>query len=433
VGTTMARPINRLSPLTVKSVPPGMYCDGGGLYLQVTKGTDGALHRSWLYRFAIAGRERQMGLGSFPTVTIAEARAKATDARKLVAARVDPIVRRNAQAASARASEATVMTFDECATAYVRSHRAGWRSPKHAEAWTMTLAKYVSPVFGGASVAAVDTALVTKALEPIWTAIPESASRTRGRIELVLDWATARGYRKGDNPARWRGHLDKLLPARAKMRKVKHHAALAHADLSAFLAVLRGRAGTAARALEFVILTAARSGEAIGAKWSEIDLAAKVWTVPAERMKAHREHRVPLSAPALALLEAMAESREGDAVFPGERTAALSHMALTALLRRMKRRDITPHGFRATFRTWAGDCTAAQREVIEAALAHVVGDETERAYSRGDAFEKRRRLMDDWAAFCERPPATERGNVISMRGSSPNSGVSRDNAAGRGG
>jgi integrase len=393
-----------------------MWCDGGGLYLQVTGGAGGTMNRSWLYRFALDGRERQMGLGSFPTITIAEARAAAADARKLVAGRVDPIEHRNASRASAALSRASSITFDGCADAYIRSHRAGW-SPQHAEAWTMTLAKYVSPIFGNISVAAIDTALVTKALEPIWATIPETASRTRGRIELVLDWAKARGFRGGDNPARWRGHLDKLLPARAKVQKVKHHAALAHPDLPAFMIVLRGRAEVTARALEFAILTAARTGEVIGARWSEIDLAGKVWTVPAEKMKAHREHRVPLSAPAVALLEAMAQKRKGDVVFPGERTAELSNMALIMLLRRMLRTDITPHGFRATFRTWAGDCTTAQREVIEAALAHVVGDAAEQAYSRGDLFAKRRRLMDEWAAFCERP--IERGNVVSMRGSSP--------------
>jgi integrase len=396
-----------------------MYCDGGGLYLQVTKGGDAALHRSWLYRFAIAGRERQMGLGSFPTVGIAEARAKAADARKLVAERIDPIERRDALRASAAASEAKAMTFDQCADAYIKSHRASWRSVKHAEQWNRTLEVYVTPVFGKMPVQAIDTGLIIKALEPIWTIIPESASRTRGRIELVLDWATARGYRKGDNPARWRGHLDKLLPARAKVQKVKHHAAIAHTDLPAFMTVLRGRTGVAARALEFAILTAARTGEVIGAKWAEIDLVGKVWTVPAERMKAHREHRVPLSAPAVAVLQAMAQNRKGDAVFPGERAATLSNMAFLMLLRRMKRSDLTAHGFRATFRTWAGDCTTAQREVIEAALAHVVGDAAEQAYSRGDLFEKRRRLMNEWTEFCERPPAIERGNVVPMRGSSP--------------
>jgi len=412
----MARPINRLSALAVKASKPGLACDGGGLYLQTTKGVDGALHRSWLYRFAINGKERQMGLGSFPTVGIVEARAKATDARKLVAERIDPIERRDSLRASAALADAKAMTFDQCADAYIKSHRAGWRSPQHAEAWTQSLADYVAPIFGSVPVQAVDTGLVTRALEPIWATIPETASRTRGRIELVLDWATARGYRKGDNPARWRGHLDKLMPSRAKMRKIKHHPAIVHDDLPAFLTALRRRTDVAARALEFLILTAARSGEAIMARWDEIDFAGKVWTVPAERTKAHREHRVPLSAPALALLKAMAEKREGDAVFPGERTAMLSRYALITLLRRMKRTDITPHGFRATFRTWAGDCTTAQREVIEAALAHMVGDETERAYSRGDLFEKRRRLMDDWAAFCERPPATD--NIIPMRGTS---------------
>jgi integrase len=265
---------------------------------------------------------------------------------------------------------------------------------------------------------AIDTGLVIKALEPIWTTIPETASRTRGRIELVLDWATARGYRKGDNPARWRGHLDHLLPSRAKLQKVKHHAALPYADVGAFMAELRAQPGTAARALEFLILTAARRGEVLGARWDEIDLNGAVWTIPGARMKGGREHRVPLSEPAVAVLKSMAAVRHGDHVFPGRGRAVLSTMAFTYLLRRMGRDDgFTVHGCRSTFRDWAAECTSFPNEVLEMALAHAVGNKVEAAYRRGDLVEKRRRLMDEWAAFCKRPAATELDNVISMRGS----------------
>ena len=319
----MARPINRLSALAVKASKPGMACDGGGLYLQTTKGADGALHRSWLYRFAINGRERQMGLGSFPTVGLVEARAKATDARKLVAERIDPLERRDALRASAALADAKAKTFDQCADAYIKSHRASWRNVKHALQWSTTLEAYVTPVFGNLPVQAIDTGLVIKALEPIWTTIPETASRLRGRIELVLDWAAARGYRKGDNPARWRGHLDKLLPARARLRKVKHHAALPYADVGAFMKELRARRDIAARALEFAILTAARTGEVVGVRWNEIDLAGRMWVISGDRMKSGREHRVPLSDAAIAVLNGVGPVRKGARVFPGNPAALL--------------------------------------------------------------------------------------------------------------
>jgi integrase len=247
--------------------------------------------------------------------------------------------------------------------------------------------------------------LVLKALEPIWATKPETAGRVRGRVEAVLDWTTARGYRTGENPARWRGHLDKLLPARSKVRKVKHHPALRYAELPAFLAALREQQGAGARALEFTILTVARTNETIGARWPEVDFSGKVWTVPGERMKAGREHRVPLSAAAVAILRRMEDVREGDLVFPGDRRTALSNMAMLMLLRRMGRGDLTVHGFRATFRTWGAECTSFPREVIEAALAHLVGDATEQAYQRGDMFEKRRRLMAAWADYCARAPS----------------------------
>lgn len=269
------------------------------------------------------------------------------------------------------------------------------------------------PTIGDLPVAAIDTALVMKIVEPLWSTKTETASRVRGRIELILDWAAARGYRAGDNPARWRGHLDKLLPARTKVRKVKHHAALPYGDLPAFMAGLRGREGVSARCLEFVILTAARTGEAVGARWAEIDLAAKVWTVPAERMKAHREHKVPLSQRAVEILEGL--PREGDYVFPGGKAdKPLSNMALLATLRRMERPDLTGHGFRSTFRDWCAEQTAFPAEVAEMALAHVVSDKVEAAYRRGDLFRKRAQLMDAWGRYCGAERAA--GGVVPMRG-----------------
>lgn len=292
------------------------------------------------------------------------------------------------------------MTFDACAAAYIGAHETGWRNAKHRDQWRNTLSTYANPVFGSRPVQAIDVGLVMKALEPIWQTKPETASRLRGRIEAVLDWATVRGYRQGDNPARWRGHLDKLLPARNKIRSVEHHAALPYDETAEFLAMLRSQEGIGARALEFLILTAARTGEVIGAQRDEIDLDEKVWIVPAARMKAGREHRVPLSPAAVAVLERMKESCEGDFVFPGgRRNKPLSNMALLAVLRRMGRGDLTAHGFRSTFRDWAAERTNFPREVAEAALAHTVGDKVEAAYRRGDLFDKRRQLMEAWARF----------------------------------
>ena len=305
------------------------------------------------------------------------------------------------------------MTFDQCADAYLAAHRAGWRNAKHAAQWSSTLATYVSPIFGNLPVQAIDVALVTKALEPIWTAKPETASRMRGRIESILDWAKVRGYRDGENPARWRGHLDHLLPARAKVSKVRHHAALPYDELAGFMGKLRAQGGTSARALEFAILTAARTGEVIGARWAEIDLPGKTWTIPAERMKAGREHRVPLSAAALAILETQAALTENEFVFPGQQRAGLSDMALWMALRAMGRDDLTVHGFRSTFRDWAAERTNFPREVAEGALAHSLTDKVEAAYRRGDLFDKRRRLMTAWADHCGKAVAA--GTVLPLR------------------
>jgi integrase len=294
------------------------------------------------------------------------------------------------------------MTFKACAEAYMAAHQAGWRNPKHRAQWTATLNTYVYSHFGDLPVQAVDVGLVMKAVEPIWTEKPETASRVRGRIEAVLDWATARGYRKGENPARWRGHLENLLPARSKVRRVEHHAALPYQEIGGFMAALCTQESVAARAFEFLILTAARTGEVIGARWDEFDLGERLWTVPGERMKAGREHRVPLSARAVEITQEMkAQQQDGQAfVFPGAKGGALSNMALLMTLRRMGHADLTAHGFRSTFRDWAAERTNFPAEVAEMALAHTVSDKVEAAYRRGDLFQKRRQITEAWARFC---------------------------------
>jgi integrase len=409
----MSRIFQRLSLVKVKNAKAGMWSDGGGLYLQCTSRTDGKLRKSWIFRYASGGRERQMGLGSIAIIGLAEAREKATECRRLHLAGVDPIEHRKAARMQAALDAAKALTFDECRDAYIKAHAAGWRNPKHRQQWQNTLKTYCSPVFGKVSVQAIDVALVMKALEPIWTAKPETASRLRGRIEAILNWAKVRGLRTGENPARWRGHLDHLLPARNKVRKVEHHAALPYEQVGAFMIQLRERDGIAARALEFAILTAARTNEVIGARWDEIDFAAKVWTVPESRMKAGREHRVPLSDAVLTILQAMRSLRQDQYVFAGDRRSILSNMALLMTLRRMGRGDVTAHGFRSTFRTWAAERTGFPREVVEAALAHTTGNKVEAAYQRGDMFEKRRRLMHAWGQFCADAPGA--GEIVPLR------------------
>jgi integrase len=404
----MARTIGKLTARkvvkVVKAKQPGMYGDGGGLYLRVTP--DGA--KNWVFRFMLNGRARWMGLGALHTVSLAKARERAGEHRLRRHDGIDPIEARRAERLKARLEAAKAITFKECAENYIKAHRAGWRNDKHAAQWEATLAKYAEPIIGKLSVQAIDTGFVLKVLEPIWTTTPETAVRLRGRIESILDWAKVRGYRTGENPAKWKGHLDHLLPARGKVRKVEHHAALPYSELPGFLESLRDQEGIGARALEFTILTAARTGETIFARWNEIDQLEKVWTVPAARMKAGKEHRVPLSARALAILEEMQAHRHADDgfVFPGGKPGkSLSNMAFLMLLRRMKRDDLTAHGFRATFKTWASERTGFQNEIVEAALAHVVGSKVEQAYRRGDMFEKRRRLMQQWGTFCTTAPA----------------------------
>jgi integrase len=408
-----ARGIHRLTAKEVSTLGPGWHCDGGGLYAFIAEPGTG----SWVYRYG----GKNMGLGSLAVVGLADAREKAHSCRELRAAGIDPKQKRDDERTAAKVAAARAITFDKAAGSYIAAHKAAWRNAKHKQQWENTLATYASPVIGALPVAAVDVGLVLKILEPIWTSKPETAGRVRGRIESILDWARARGYRDGENPARWKGLLDKLLPTRAQVRRVRHHPALAYAELPRFIADLRTRPGAAARALEFAILTAARSGEVRNASFGEIDFAAKIWTVPAERMKAGREHRVPLGPRALMIVaEMQAEAKEATAVhigalpiFPGARWARpLSDMSLIAVLRRMER-DVVPHGFRATFKTWAAERTNFPREVVEAALAHVNGDKVEAAYQRGDLFDKRRRLMSAWEGFTRAPASA--ASVVPIR------------------
>jgi len=383
--------IHRLKPVSLPQLArkKGMHCDGGGLYLcAVPPGAS-----SWIFRFMLAGKAREIGLGSFPMVSLAEARILAADARKLKAGGQDPVDAKRARGAVL----AGAMTFKQCAEAYIAAHRGEWKSAVHAAQWTATLATYAEPLIGNMSVQAVDTGHVMKVLTPIWQSTHETAWRLRGRIESVLDWATVKGYRQGDNPGRWKGHLEHLLARRKQLRKIEHLAAIPYAEISGFMKELRAREGAAARGLEFLILTAARTGEVRGALWTEIDLKAKVWAIPGSRMKRDRDHRVLLSYAALAALNRLPRQREY--VFHRAGGRILPINAMLDVLQDI-RSHLTAHGFRATFKTWATECTAFPREVIELALAHAVGDAVEVAYQRGEMLEKRRALMDEWAIFC---------------------------------
>jgi integrase len=399
------------APLTARQVAalkkPGRYAVGDGGYLQVT-GENG---RSWVFRYQRNGRGHWLGLGPASLVTLAEARERARQTRRLLHDGIDPLEARAAKRAQVRLAAAKATTFREAAERYIATHEAGWRSDVHRLQWTASLATHAFPVIGELPVADIDTPLVLKVLEPIWSTTTETASRLRGRIESVLDWARVRGMRDGENPARWRGHLDHLLPPPRKVSRVEHHAALPYADLPTFMADLRQHKDIAAIALEFVILNAARSGEVLGARWSEID--GDVWTVPAKRIKAGIEHRVPLSPRALEILGKL--PRDGALVFPGRDVGKpVSRVALLRLLHRMGRVNITVHGFRACFRTWGAEQTNYPHEICEAALAHAVPNAVVRAYKRTDLFERRRRLMNDWASYCE-SPVVERGAVVPLR------------------
>jgi integrase len=399
-----------LSAAFVRTAKPGRYCDGDGLYLLVKKsGT-----RFWVFRYKVNGSKlREAGLGRAGEgrncVRLSEAREKASVLFRQVKSGIDPLTARDAARLASKAAERDAavrgVTFSDAARRYLDGHASTWRNAKHARQWVSTLETYANPVFGDIPVADIATAHVLATLESIWLKKPETASRLRGRVETVLDFAKARGWRSGENPAAWKGHLALTLPARSKVAKIKHHAALPWREIGEFTVALRDQAGVGALALRFAILTAARSGEVRGARWCEINLSTATWVIPANRMKGDREHRVPLSEAAIEILRAMEAARlinDADAlVFPGhDPHRPLSDMSLTAVLRRMKRGDLTAHGFRSTFRDWAAEATAYSAELAEMALSHAVGNKVEAAYRRGDLFEKRRRLMNDWAAFC---------------------------------
>lgn len=404
---------NALTPLSVKSAKPGRHADGGGLHLLVKE--SGA--RSWVYRFMLAGQSRDLGLGPAGVGGISLAAARdARDALRLkVKAGIDPLKERQQEAAqalaSAQAAQIAGITFKAVAEAHISANEEGWRNDKHRQQWKNTLATYVYPIIGDLPVADVATSHVLQIIEPIWKEKAETASRVRGRLETILDAAKARGYREGENPARWRGHIAQILPARSRLTR-GHHKAMSYEAIPAFMGALRKRDAVAALALEFAILTGARTGEIIGASWDEVDLDKAVWTVPASRMKAGKEHRVPLSARALEILKA-AEKLRSEWLFPAVKGGKLSSMAMTMLLRRMKV-DVTVHGFRSGFRDWAAESTGYAHEVAEMALAHTIENKVERAYRRGDLFDKRRRLMDDWAAFCD-SDAVAGGEVTPIR------------------
>ncbi|MCC4115344.1 integrase arm-type DNA-binding domain-containing protein [Aromatoleum toluclasticum] len=395
----MPKKAKELSALEVQRLTkPGLYAVGGvaGLQLQVLP--SGA--RTWVLRVVIGGKRRDMGLGGYPDVTLAGAREKAREARVLIEEGKDPIAQRAAARSALAAARGAEITFDECARKFIESKSVEWKNQKHGAQWSATLETYASPIVGKLQVRDVTLAHIIKILEPIWTTKTETATRLRGRIESVLDWATVRGYRHGENPARWKGHLDKILAKPSKVAKVEHHAALPVDEVGTFMQALRNRSGMAARALEVLILTAARSGEIRGMRWDEIDLQNAVWTIPGARMKMAREHRVPLTERVLEILRTLPRVDDSPLVFPAPRGGQLSDMTLTAVLRRMNV-EAVPHGFRSTFRDWTAERTNYPREVAEMALAHAIGNAVEAAYRRGDLFDKRRRLMNEWTKFCD--------------------------------
>lgn len=392
----MGRTLNKLSARKVSSLKtPGYHSDGGGLYLQVSS----TLSKSWIFKFVRDKKATEVGLGSLVDVSLEHARDKAADYRKLLKQGINPLAEKRKVERDLQLSVAKAMTFADCAEAYIEVNRHGWKNPKHAQQWTNTLMQYAYPVFGKLPVAEIDTPQVVKCLEPIWTGKNETASRLRGRIETVLDWATVTKYREGENPARWRGHLDKILPKPSKVQKIEHHAALPYTEIALFMAKLKSQSGVAAKCLEFTILTATRTNESIGATWDEIDLSNKTWTIPGERMKAGRAHRIPLSERVVHILLEMQQVKINDFIFPGTKKG-LSNMAMLQLLKRMGDVGFTVHGFRSSFRDWAAETTSYPSEVVEMALAHTIKNQAEAAYRRGDLMEKRSQLMTDWQVFC---------------------------------
>jgi integrase len=408
--------------------------DGGGLYLQIpqwrNEGDGGRMPlgrpASWVFRYRSrsTGKLRELGLGPYGDVSLAQARAAAATCRDKLRALIDPIDEKRQARASLAASAAKSITFDEAAAQYIAAHRQGWKNSKHHAQWESTLANYASPVIGKMEVGAVDLQHVLRILEPIWATKPETASRLRGRLESILDWAAVRGYRHGENPARWKGHLEHLLKSRGELAgaghvkaKVRHHPALPFNEIGGFMQLLRNQPGTAALALEFTILTAARTAETIGTLWGEIDLERGLWLIPAERMKAKKAHTVPLGERAIEILNGLKGTQSPTGyVFPGGRSGQpLSNMAMLKLLQRMGRTDLTVHGFRSTFRDWASEATNHDRDVVEMALAHTIGNSVESAYRRGDLLAKRAKLMTDWDRRCAKPDDVAIATVIPMR------------------
>lgn len=401
-----ARSLDKL----IKEASPGLIGDGGGLYLQV--GKTGGL--SWLYRFQLNGSRRAMGLGKHPEVSLAQARERAANARKQVADGIDPIEAKEHAQLAAKAAQIKALTFQQCAAEYIDAHRSSWKSIKHAQQWENTLSTYAYPFIGDKPVSAVTTEDVLTILKPIWASKNETASRVRNRIELIIAAAKARKRFEGENPAQWKGHLDKLLAKRKQVAQVEHHAALPYSQLPTFWRSLETAEGMAAQALQFTILTACRTSEVLNAQWSEMDLASALWTIPASRMKARREHKVPLSDAAVAVLERLARVQDNPFVFPGmKEDRPLSNLAMLMLLRRMDLGHLTVHGFRSSFRDWAAEETAFPNMVAEMALAHTVGSAVEAAYRRGDLLEKRRAMMQAWADYVKTQPTT---NVVQLRG-----------------
>ena len=405
----MRRGINRLRPLQIERFKgPGKLSDGNGLYLVV--GLNGS--RTWVFRYTRRGKAVELGLGAVASVPVKQARAAAADLRGALAAGEDPRGHRARQRQLAALKHARSVTFEKAAEQYIEANKAGWRNAKHGAQWTATLKRYAYPVFGNSVVADVTVADVLKVLSPIWSTKPETASRLRGRIEAVLDYGKVHGWREGENPGRWKGGLEMTLPARGKVRRIKHHAAMPYVEVPALLKTLAVAEGVAPLALRFVILTAVRTGEVIGARWTEFDASARLWTIPVERMKASREHRVPLSDQACEVLEQL--PRMSEWVFPGRKAkTGLSNMSLLQTLRRIDKGNVTTHGFRSSFRDWAAEQTAFPREVIESALAHTIGSQVELAYLRSDLLEKRRALMAAWGRHCAGLP--EASQVLELR------------------
>lgn len=416
----MPKVAKELSALEVKNLPPGSHAVGGvaGLLLEVSS-TGG---KTWLLRVRTGTKRREIGLGGYPSTSLSEARQKARAVRQQIAEGQDPVAQRQAQKAALLAQQASLKTFAWCVDSYLDGMEGQWKNAKHAAQWRSTLETYANPIIGKLAVQSIalphildvlNQAQADKGNAPLWDAKNETASRLRGRIEKVLDWATVHGYRDGLNPARWKGHLDAILKAPNKIQKTEHHKAIPYAEMNPFMKALRQQEGTGARALEFAILCAARSGEVRGATWAEFDLKKGLWTIPGERMKAGKPHTVPLSKQALQLIAAIEPTAGTDLVFPSPRGKVLSDMTLTAVMRRMQL-EAVPHGFRSTFRTWGGEQTAYPRDMLEFSLAHTLENKVEAAYMHGTQIEKRRKLMQDWADYVDLPQA-HGGNVIPLK------------------